>query len=240
VLEVQFCADPAVRGVLLLDTARMRALTTLAPKSITITGRSHFKRQASEAIIENAYARAYGSSVSCSYPTLMSVAGADNEVLATVGFRPAVVEPLFLEQYLQRPIERVLGDKTGVRVTRDEIVEIGSLASSGKGASIFLFVALAAYLKQQGFTYAVVTATDALRKTFEFFGFDAVELADANPAAIPDGAAWGAYYAHRPKVLAGTIAAGVARVEKFLPPEHNRSLDKLFAALRNPHESATV
>jgi hypothetical protein len=212
----------------------------LAPKSIAITGRGHGKRAAAEGVIERAYARAYGSSTSCSYPTLMSVFGADNEVLATVGFRPAQFEPLFLEQYLQRPVDLVLSDVAGIRITRDQIVEIGSLASIGKGASIFLFVALAAYLKRRGFSYAVVTATDALRKTFDFLGFEAIELADADPAAVVDGAAWGSYYAHQPKVLAGTIAAGVARVERFLPPEHNRSLDKLFAGLRNPHESATA
>ena len=239
-LEVKFSAGPAVHGVLLLDTGRMRALTTLAPQSIAVTGRTHFKRKAAETVIERAFASAYGSSISCSYPTLMSVFGADNDVLATVGFRPAHIEPLFLEQYLQRPIDRVLSDATGARVARHEIVEIGSLASSGKGASIFLFVALAAYLKQQGFTYAVVTATDALRKTFDFLGFESVELADADAAAVADGAAWGSYYAHRPKVLAGAIAAGVARVERFLPPEHNRNLDQVFAARRNPTESATV
>lgn len=228
-LEVQFCAGASEQGVLLVDDARMRALTNLSPRCIQIT-RKDDRHSSQDSLVRAAYAQAYGATVACSYPQLMSVYGAGDALLATVGFRAAGREPLFLERYLSEPIELALQESLGRPIERDAIVEIGSLASGGRGASLFLFVALAAFLKQQGYAYAAVTATDTLRKTFDFFGFDSVELADADPTLLPDsGASWGSYYDCRPKVLAGAIAPSARRIERFLPPEHNRNLDALFA-----------
>jgi hypothetical protein len=230
VLEVAFRADRRERGTLFLDARRMRSLTRLVPASISITRREDPERPPVEALIEGAFARTYGSKIASHYPRLMSVNDADGKVLAAVGFRPAAEEALFLEQYLKQPVEFVLRRATGLFVSRSALVEIGSLASSGNGASIFLFVALAGYLRQHGFTHAVATATDSMQHAFDFFGFELIELAAADRAALSDGgASWGRYYAKNPKVVAGAIAASAARLERFLPPEHNGDLDRVFS-----------
>ncbi|MBI1212857.1 MAG: hypothetical protein GC190_15450 [Alphaproteobacteria bacterium] len=238
-LEVQFCAGAAARGVLLVDEARMRALTNLSPTCIRITHKNDLHHSEDD-LVRGAYAQAYGATIACSYPQLMSVYGNGDALLATIGFRAASAEPLFLERYLNEPIEIALGEHLGRPIERDAIVEIGSLASYGRGASLFLFVALAAYLQQQGYAYAAVTATEGLRKTFDFFGFDSVELADADPSVLPDGgSSWGSYYDRRPKVIAGAIEPSARRVERFLPPEHNRSLGILFANFNTPESART-
>jgi hypothetical protein len=136
------------------------------------------------------------------------------QVIAAIGLRRADEGALFLENYLKQPVEKIVEKATGGCVRREEIVEIGNLASAGKGASVFLFVTLAAYLRQQNLAYAVVTATKSLRRSFALFGFEFVEIAAADPSVLPDsGASWGSYYNNDPKVLVGAILPAFSRLE---------------------------
>lgn len=240
-LEVAFCADRRERGTLFLDERRMRSFTRLVPTSISIIRREKPERLPVETLIEDAFARSYGSSIASHYPNLMSVHDAHGNVLAAVGFRLAAEETLFLEQYLSQPVELVLKQATALSIPRHELVEIGSLASSGKGASLFLFVALAAYLRQRGFTYAVATATDSMKRAFEFFGFAPIELASADRNVLADrGASWGSYYEKHPKVVAGAIAPSFGRLERFLPAERNGDLGRVFSHAFMPFEEAAL
>ena len=242
-LEVSLHADREERGSIFLDTQRMRSVTRLVPTAISVNRRGTAApcREQTERFVEEAYARCYGSIIAQHYPTLMALHGEDGGIIAAVGIRTAAEESLFLENYLGRPVQDALRTATGLRVARKKIVEIGNLASNGKGASIFLFVTLAAYLKQQQFSHAVVTATDVLRQAFAFLGFDPVPLAAANPQALPDGgASWGRYYERDPRVLAGAISPCFARLERFLPPEHNTDIDGLFARLSGASEELSL
>lgn len=113
-------------------------------------------------------------------------------------------------------------------------MEIGSLASATNGASVFLFVAMAAYLRQRGFTYAVATVTRALRRSFALFGLDSLELCAADPASLPDsGVSWGTYYVQEPKVVAGAITHGFDRLQPFLRALRNDDRAGLLTALPN-------
>ncbi len=236
-LEVAFRADLRERGTLLLDTRRLRSLTRLVPKAISLTDRHHPQRPAVEALIQSAYSRVYGSTITRHYSNLMSVHDEADNALAAVGFRAAADEPLYLEQYLKRPVEVALEEATGCFTPRAQIVEVGSLASVGKGASVFLFVGLAAYLRQQGFAYAVATATDALQRAFDFFGFDLIELGAADRDSLFDtSASWGTYYARKPRVLAGAIAPSFSRLERYLPARHNGDLGHVLSTNARPPE----
>ena len=117
--------------------------------------------------------------ISVQYGSLMSVRDDAGRIVAALGFRSAGHGPLFLEQYLPAPIEIILG------IPRHQIVEIGNLASSGGGASSFLFAALSAYLHHNGFKQAVVTGTDALEKRLRKMGLKPARHAQANPQPVP-------------------------------------------------------
>jgi Thermostable hemolysin len=69
-------------------------------------------------------------------------------------------------------------------LAHSSIVEIGNLVSIGRGASLFLFVALAAFLHRNRFTYAVATATQSLGRSFDAFGFESIELGQASPQVL--------------------------------------------------------
>lgn len=233
-LEISFNSGDEVQGTLFMDRERVGNLTSLIPSAISLTHLAGPDRAEVEAFIEQVYARRFRSVIARHYPTLMNVHDQHGRVAAAVGVRLAADEPLFLERYLDQPVESALAPAMHDAISRGSIVEIGNLASTSRGASVFLFVTLAAYLRQQQLTHAVVTGTKALRRSFALFGFDFVDLGTANPEALPDGgASWGSYYTRDPKVLGGAIAPACARLEPYLPTEKNGDMKRLFARLHH-------
>lgn len=224
----QDCAENS--GSLFIDSARMRNFTRVIPNSIHLTTCHSPHRRDVERLVEQTFANSYKSRITRHYPFLLSVHDNEQNVLAAVGFRLAATGPLFLEQYLPGSVEDAINVVSRAKVQRSQVVEIGSLASSGRGASIFLFVALAAYLHQQGFTFAVATATETLRKAFKFLRFDLSELAIADRSALTDGGdAWGSYYDSDPVVVGCPISQGFGRLERFLPAAQNKQLTSLLS-----------
>lgn len=205
--------DHGVQGSLLFDAERLESLTRCRPAVVAITHHFAPERRRVEAMIRDTYAQTYGGDIAITHPMLMSLRDADDRILAGVGFRPANMEPLFLETYLDQPVETLIDGNPD----RSSVVEIGNLAAAEAGASYLLFMALAAYLHGRGFEKAVVTATRPLRRLFRNIGFDAVELGRADPARIgPAAAAWGSYYANDPRVVCGNVAFGTNCLDRFL------------------------
>lgn len=177
-----------------------------AAMDVVISRQSAAERAAAEAFIRGIYANAYDASLDVRYPTLMSIGG-EHGISAAMGLRDAGHERLFLEHYLDRPVEDAIFEATGESVKRSEIIEVGNLASSGLGAAKYLYLAFHAYAYERGYRYAAVTATSALARSFEHMGLKAHWLAKADPARLPGkGAGWGSYYDAQPQVIAGDIA----------------------------------
>ena len=145
-LNLNYCENGLNTGLLSLKKDSPLARLKAQPKTVSITGAFSKDREEVERFITDIYAKSYNAEISVHYPILMSVRDEAGKLLAATGFRPAQSEPLFLEQYLDAPIEAVLN------APRSQIVEIGNLASQGGGASLFLFAALAAYLNDKNFT----------------------------------------------------------------------------------------
>ena len=135
---------------LYLQQSQVERISKLLPSVVSITGLFAPERKRVESFIKQVYAKSYGADISVDYPMLMSVQNTEGKILAAVGFRYAEKESLFLENYTEKPIEEVLKTK------RSRIVEIGNLASAGKGASIFLFAALSSYLNSKDIEYASI------------------------------------------------------------------------------------
>lgn len=212
--------DGAMRGSLRFDEAHMRRFTGLAPKVISIHHLMRPERLRVEAYLEAAYASAFNGLIRRHYPTLMSVQDAEGHIHAAVGFRFAAAEPLFLEQYLDEPIEAAIARARGGSVRRAAVAEIGNLGSDSVGASLFLFLALARHLDQNGCTHAVATATRQLRRSFGRVGFETQVLSRAEPSRLGAAAAeWGAYYERDPEVLAGAIGPALQPLSQMLVAE---------------------
>lgn len=180
---------------------------------VAIVDPAHPARRSAEALIETAYRRAYGGAISRHFDNLFALTDAGGSVVAAAGFRWAHEESLFLEQYLDAPVEKAVAALGAAPPGRDAIVEIGNLASDGGGASAALFAALAGYLEAEGARLAVATATRRLRRLFGVVGFETSRLADADRTRLADaGGGWGSYYAHDPVVVAGSVTLCAARI----------------------------
>lgn len=223
-----------------LDTAqlsfsKLKMLSQLKakPSLVSILPAFAKDREEVEHFIAGIYAKAYGARIQVHYPVLMSVRNEQGTLLAATGFRPADAETLFLEQYLDCPIENILN------VPRSQIVEIGNLASDGGGASLFLFAALSAYLHHKGYTQAVVTSTDFLEQRFEQMGLRPMRHAPADPALLnAQGEEWGSYYNTQPHVISGSVAGGYKRLQRQLGAEYHSYRPRLFPRLHYKIEGA--
>jgi hypothetical protein len=158
-----------------------------------------------EAFVGKAFERGHGATVTSFMPTLLSFRDAAGALRGVVGVRGAEPQPLYLEQYLDRPVERALESVTGRPVSRRQVVEIGNLAGGNCRAAMRIVALLPAYLLDRDYRWIVFTATRAVRGILQGFGAPLVELARADALSVPGGDRWGSYYEKDPRVLAGYL-----------------------------------
>jgi hypothetical protein len=231
-LQIAVKNDEGFKARLSLNERRVKHFTLLSPRIIAITKYSSVQRRRVERFIEQTFHHAYGAEIGGHYPTLMSVHDEEDNILAAVGFRFAKEEPLFLEQYLDVPVEQMLRDHYPKPVEREVIVEVGNLASLGQGASIFLFAALNAYLAQQGIKIVTFTATDFLHRYFTKLGMSTVVLGEADQGRLRDGGvSWGTYYKENPRVVSGSVKQVLLRLHGHLQMVLETSAAEMTAQL---------
>ena len=164
------------------------------------------KRGELERFIAERFRSAYGATVSHFCVHLLGMRDAAGAWQAAAGYTPAAAGALYLEHYLDRPVEIVLSGAVGRNVTRERIVEVGNVASAARGFGGRFLPALRRYLLDLDYRWVVFTATREVRGILRHLAFEARPLAAAAPDRLPDGGAgWGTYYAHDPSVMAGTI-----------------------------------
>lgn len=177
---------------------------------LAVVDRAHPLRPAVEAFIGRVYADHYGARVRHFMPTLVATLDADGAPLAAAGFRSAGDEALFLERYLDRPVEQLLAPDALRVPARERIVEVGHLAAAQPGQGRRLVLQLGPHLAAEGFEWVVSTLTEELRQLFARLGLASVALGIADPALLgAEAADWGRYYEHRPLVLGGQIATAL-------------------------------
>jgi hypothetical protein len=180
------------------------------PTDVLITGDAHTRRPEVEQFICDIYKQSYDATIDVRYPTLMSIQDEQGTLLAAMGLRDAGRERLFLETYLDVPVEEAIFRATGEKVERSQIVEVGNLASLGSGAAQYLYLAFHAYAFELGYRYVVVTATTPLKTTFRRMKIETFHLVDADASRLIDGGvSWGSYYATEPQVITGNIRQGL-------------------------------
>ena len=197
-----------------MPTGQALQRTTFRRAQLEPVPRTHPQRAAFEQFIARRFLRAYGASVTHFLPQLLGVRDGLAQWQAAAGYAPAAQQRLFLEQYLERPVEQHLAAALGRPVARDGVVEVGNLAASSAGMARALIPQLARHLHRLGYRWVVFTATRALRNSFHRLGLRPLPIAAADPARLDGGgASWGSYYAQDPQVMAGRIALGLRAKE---------------------------
>lgn len=215
-------------GDLYLTAKRVARMSPLTPSVVSITDRFSAERERVEEFIKSIYKNSYDADITVDYPILMSVRDQDGVILSALGFRYAKADSLFLERYTPKPIESHLS------CARENIVEIGNLASAGQGASVFLFAALASYLNYKEIEFAAVTGTDFLHRYFKKIGLDPRKICDAdNEAVAKEKQNWGSYYNTQPRVLVGSVPHGIKKIHRALGAEFQSNIPPLYSRLHH-------
>jgi len=192
------------------DFVPMRRRLRLTERAAGEVGRETLER-----FVAAAFERAHGARVQHFMPSLLGLEDWSGTLRCALGYRSAGAGRLFLEQYLERPIEsaiaeRVAGSGAGAPIDRSTIVEVGNLAGRGCRAAMYLVGQLPRFLMQRGYSWVTFTATERVRDLLTTFDAPLLDLGPADPARLADGADdWGAYYRTRPRVMAGWLPHGL-------------------------------
>ena len=172
------------------------------------------RRAALEQFVRQRFEQQHGARIRHFMPCLFSLENQAGQLLGAVGVRSAGSGPLFLERYLDEPIQNAIGARLGhTEPGRDELVEVGNLAADSPGAARLLIVALTDLLVALGFRWVTFTGTATLLNSFQRLGLAPIALGEADPARMGEELAdWGRYYDSRPWVMAGDIHGGHQRL----------------------------
>ncbi|MDP3871980.1 MAG: thermostable hemolysin [Methyloversatilis sp.] len=185
----------------------------LSDPALEVVGRLHPERAALERFIAGCFFRGYGAVITHFADTLLGVRNSDGQWAAGLGYSLPGVRPVFIEQYLDVPLESALGGVLGERVARSAVAEVGNMASTSAGLGRLLIALATQHFYAQGLDYVVFTATRALANSFVRLGIPIFPVGVADPARLHDGVGnWGNYYRNSPTVMVGRIASGLHTV----------------------------
>ncbi|MDH4284203.1 MAG: thermostable hemolysin [Gallionellaceae bacterium] len=175
--------------------------------SIRLSGPSAAERSELERFICDVYKLIYGAQIKRFKPMLVSLRDDQGNVLAACGYRNAATGRLFLETYLDEPVEAVLSSRCGSKVFRENIIEIGNFAAHKPGMLRQMVEAFTPYLYETGVQWAVFTIVPEIRNAFERLGIRLVHicLADRDRLDPVQQKEWGSYYDVQPQVMACNV-----------------------------------
>jgi len=187
-------------------------------------------RRECEQFIREVFHRSYGADVHSFMPHLIEVRDRQGQLSAVVGYRDAERHRLFLEVYMDEPIEVALSRYLGRRIERRSIVEVGNLAEAKPGDARMAIIAATAYLREAGYDWVVFTGVVKLRNAFRKLGLMPKELQEADERRLSEAERkqWGSYYAGQPVICFGDIRFGYD------------SLQELWAMLRDVWAAAVL
>lgn len=161
-------------------------------------------RQEVENFIAAVFYQTYDATINAFMPELIALRDQNGVLMAAFGIRQAAKETLFLEQYIDMPIEKLLSDKLGKNITRDEITCIGNLAVSNPRNAGVLIAHVIKYSLDIGIEWCVATAHHSLQNGLIKGGRDVYPLCVADKARLPiaEQALWGRYYDKQPEIVA--------------------------------------
>jgi hypothetical protein len=159
-----------------------------------------------ESFIRERFASSFHAQVDAFMPRLFSLRNQADEICVAFGLRSAT-RSLFLEQYLDLPIECEIAVRCGHAVQRHSIVEVGQFCGTHSGVARSMISLLTQHLHGENFEWVAFTGTAPLRNTFSRMGLSPIDIRAADAARLPaaERAAWGSYYENAPRVLAGRV-----------------------------------
>lgn len=215
------------RTASMLNTATTELLHNTQPayqaRAITKTKRYHVDeitahlvkegdscRQEVERFIAAVFYQTYQAKLDSFMPELIALRDQNGVLMAAFGIHPAGEGPLFLEQYIDMPIEELCMLKLGRFISRKQITSIGNLAVANPRNAGVLIAHIIKYSLEIGIQWCVATAHHSLQNGLIKGGRDVYPLhvADKTRLSKNELAKWGHYYDKQPEIVA---IRGIAR-----------------------------
>lgn len=157
-----------------------------------------------EGFIHAVFKQVYGANITQFMPDLVALRDANGVLMAAFGLRAATNERLFLEQYIDVPIEQLISERLGRVISRQEITCIGNLAVANPRNAGVLIAHVIQHSLNIGIEWCVATAHHSLQNGLIKGRRDVYALAPANPNRLSTEALsqWGNYYRHLPQIVA--------------------------------------
>lgn len=194
--------------------AKPKRYTMQEIKAYEIDAR-HADRAEVEAFIAQVFYRAYGATIHNFMPRLIALRDEQHNLMAAFGMREAGDSALFLEHYLEEPVERLISRSMNRHISRPDITEIGNLAVANPRNSGILIAHVIRHSLDANVQWAVATAHHTLQNGLIKGGVDVTPLHAVDPGRLPAEqlANWGSYYALKPQIVA-VSRVGVAGQNK--------------------------
>lgn len=168
-----------------------------------------------EHFIHQCFADVHHADVHHYLPELLALRDSHGRLIAAAGMRPASSGPLFLEHYLDEPLESATSRVAGTALGRECMVEVGNLASLSAGSARIMIIAVTWLLATRRLRWVAFTGASTLINSFQRLGLVPHVLAEADPARLNEPADhWGSYYAQHPQVFVGDIRYGFERLQQ--------------------------
>ena len=124
---------------------------------LAIYGRQTPGRAEVQAFVQGIYAKRYGAHITEFAPVLLALRDAQGGLVAAVGYRCAALEPLFLERYLDIPVEQALLGASAPSSARRDMVEVAHLVALRPGEGRRMMAELGRWLEITHFLQKVMS-----------------------------------------------------------------------------------
>ncbi|GGJ51388.1 thermostable hemolysin [Streptomyces brasiliensis] len=173
---------------------------------ITLSQRDTPDFQIAADLVQDVFATQYQASIRPNPDAFLayfeSAEDGTESALACAGLSFPEQDNILLERYLDAPVEKVIADELDAPVAREQILQIGNIASVRASAGGEIIKALPLVMACLGRPYAVMTMTGRLAMLMQRLGVVFHPLVDASRDALSpqEAAQWGSYYDTRPVV----------------------------------------
>jgi hypothetical protein len=184
-----------------------------AAKTFALHSEEGPSRNIVEQYIAAKFKQSHGASIEQFLPFILEMRSADN-IDAAIGLRPGHFNPMFLEQYLDGPIEQQIAKFSKQPIDRSSLMEIGNLVVTKRAVGLVLFLVVAAVLAKANYEWMVFTVTPEVERLMQRLGFTPSYLVMADQSKLKSNTAdWGSYYDNSPKVMVGSLVQAQTVIE---------------------------
>jgi hypothetical protein len=180
--------------------------TPITGNTFSVVGHDSAARSDLEARIRSGFGMHFDACIEGFMPRFAHYRHASGAT-GVIGIRRASDEPLFLESYLNEPVESVIAEASGTVPGRDRVAEVGQFVVDDRDIVTCFFRDLVPFLVENDFDWVCFTGTDRIRALLARIGLHGLPVARAEETRVsqsPDR--WGRYYEFDPIVVLGKLS----------------------------------